>query len=74
MWMESLLFHTLPSAVGNFLHNYTMPAVGMSRCCFWTALMYISNYGNKFVLFISEDEYKITSRFMCMNGPDSVCR
>ncbi len=28
MWMESLLFHTLPAPVGQFLHNYTMPYIG----------------------------------------------
>lgn len=28
MWLESLLFHTLPSPVGNFLHKYSMPALG----------------------------------------------
>lgn len=28
MWMESLLFHTLPAPVGQFLHNYTMPFIG----------------------------------------------
>ncbi|CAL8465499.1 g5035 [Coccomyxa elongata] len=28
MWMESLLFHTLPAPVGEFLHNYTMPFFG----------------------------------------------
>ncbi len=28
MWMESLLFHTLPATVGEFLHNYTMPFFG----------------------------------------------
>jgi hypothetical protein len=28
MWLESLLFHTLPAPVSNFLHTYSMPAVG----------------------------------------------
>lgn len=32
MWMESLLFHTLPAPVGQFLHNYTMPYIGKCIC------------------------------------------
>lgn len=28
MWMESLLFHTLPKPVGRFLEDYTMPLIG----------------------------------------------
>lgn len=33
MWMESLLFHTLPAPVGQFLHNYTMPYIGKPYIC-----------------------------------------
>ena len=28
MWTESLLFHTLPKPIGNFLENYSMPLIG----------------------------------------------
>ena len=28
MWMESLLFHTLPKPVGTFLEDYSMPLIG----------------------------------------------
>ncbi|EIE23049.1 hypothetical protein COCSUDRAFT_63431 [Coccomyxa subellipsoidea C-169] len=38
MWMESLLFHTLPAPVGQFLHNYTMPFIGNL----------VASLGNKF--------------------------
>ena len=29
MWMESLLFHTLPAPVGDFLEHHAKPVIGV---------------------------------------------
>ena len=41
MWTESLLFHTLPKPVGQFLESHWLPLMGKrSRACLGRQLAY----------------------------------